>query len=97
MNILELVGAGPPGLPQPPGLHYYVITAVLFTFATIWILGAMQLPYVARQKNNLTPRGGEETAINPYKWSRWWWPIILLKTGLTDEAENRRLRGLEFQ
>jgi len=90
MNVKELVGQG-------PGLHFYAITAAALTIVTTWFLGAMQLPYVARQKTALTPRGEQEAESNPYKWSRWWWPIVLLKTSLTDQAEHRRLRGLEYQ
>jgi hypothetical protein len=90
MNIDELIGKG-------PGLHYYIIAAVSLTAVTIWVLGAMQLPYMVQQKRAMTTREGQETASNPYKWSRLWWPITLLKTSLTDEAEHRRLRGLEFQ
>ncbi|KAK2462780.1 hypothetical protein APHAL10511_005171 [Amanita phalloides] len=77
-----------------PRLWAYIATAVTITFITIWLVGAMQLPYMAHDVN---PSAAQAQGQNGYKWSRLWWPVILIQTSLTDKAENRRIRGLEYE
>ena len=91
MNVDEIN----PG--SSPHLWHYFVTALPLTLFTIWIFGVMQLPYIAKQKRAIEGTDEKRKAVNPYKWSRLWWPIILIKTLLTDKAENKRLRGLEYQ
>ncbi|KIL59755.1 hypothetical protein M378DRAFT_131254 [Amanita muscaria Koide BX008] len=91
MNVDEIN----PG--SAPHLWHYFVTALPLTLFTMWLVGVMQLPFIAEQKSAIEGTGEQRKTVNPYKWSRLWWPIILLKTSLTDEAENKRLRGLEYQ
>ena len=74
----------------------YAATAVPFTIFTVWIFGALQLPYMTYDINASAAEARDREG--GFTWfSRLWWPIILIQTSLTDKAANRRLRGLEYE
>lgn len=76
-----------------PALWAYVATAVPLTILTIWLVGAMQLPSMAYDINPYAD-GKQAVEEREYKWSRLWWPVVLIRTSLTNQPENRRIRGL---
>ncbi|KAF8650649.1 hypothetical protein AX14_008585 [Amanita brunnescens Koide BX004] len=79
-----------------PKLWAYVATAVPFTLLTVWIIGALQLPYMTYDVDATAAEKRDQEG--GFTWfSRLLWPIILIRTSLTDKAKNRRLRGLGYE
>jgi len=85
INVAETNGSN-------PRLWTYVATAVPFTIFTVWLFGALQLPYMTNAS------AAEASKKGGFTWfSRLWWPVILIRTSLTDKAKNRQIRGLEYE
>ncbi|KAF8625330.1 hypothetical protein AX17_006872 [Amanita inopinata Kibby_2008] len=91
MNVVEIspMGGGT--------LREFFATAIPLTVVTIWVIGVIQLPDMRRQTQNiLTSDPFKERNDGEYKWSRLWWPVVLMQTSLSNKAENRRIRGLDL-
>ena len=66
------------------------------TILTVWLVGALQLPYMAFDVNAAAAQKAKKNGGHKL-FSRLGWPIVLIQTSLTDKAENRRLRGLGYE
>ncbi|KAF8319594.1 hypothetical protein F5887DRAFT_905459 [Amanita rubescens] len=79
-----------------PRLWTYIVSTVSMTILTVWLVGALQLPYMAFDVNAAAAQEAKKNGGHKL-FSRLGWPIILIQTSLTDKAENRRMRGLEYE
>ena len=100
LNFLRLqeafgINVAETGNGSKPKLWAYVATAVPFTLLTVWIVGALQLPYMT---DDVNATAAKERNQEGFTWfSRLLWPITLIRTSLSDKAKNRRLRGLGYE
>ncbi|PFH48071.1 hypothetical protein AMATHDRAFT_181098 [Amanita thiersii Skay4041] len=88
MNVMEINPDGHGSLRQ------FFAAALPLTVVTVWIIGAMQLPNEIQRPSDLRHVNAPYEDDNTYRWSRLWWPVILVQTRLADRIENQRLRGL---
>lgn len=90
MNVPEIN----PG--TKPQLWTYIVSVISMTVLTVWLVGALQLPYMAFDVNAAAAQEAKKNGGHNLL-SRLLWPIILIQTSLTNKAENRRMRGLEYE